>query len=503
MWSRQSLKKSKLLMAMYAILGAAPLAYFYLTRFNQIWTADATGKGPFWHALANGNPGAVTELLKCGADVLEKYDNGWNALHIAAKSGDPRVCGTIISAMGPANRAIFEVNGDTNTALHIALRSGHDKAGVLLLNTGFDPRKPDFRGNTPLDLILQAELTETFELLLRLTKDQWPLQRLRWPQLVYAASRGTGASVRMILRAMAFGVVEPFIRPKQPFFGLTPLHCFSKRWREATDPLEMLSHLFALGEDVNTVDRAGNTPLHLLLLSREEDDDPEQYLQVVHEMLVHYKCPIHHQNVNGNTILHFAACHNDIRLLEMVVKRIDKPTILAVNKQGLTALHCAVNPRIETTGRTDVFEGIMEVSRRYPTKPVIHLLVSKGIYVDAKTNAGFTALHMACADNKKIQAVEALLEAGADAGMKDYEGNPPLHWANVRGCDKAILTLLSHRSELHENCYTCDPRLWGLQDPTSSKDTAKRMEVVYGVEWMPIANEADLWDDGGPGNAAS
>jgi ankyrin repeat protein len=407
--------------------------------------------------------------------------------------------------MGPSNEALFEFNGYGNNALHVALQSGHDKAGVLLLEAGFDPKKPGSGGQTPLDFILQTELPETFEVLLRLTKDEWPLQRLRWPQIVNAAARGTGASIRMILRAITFGVVEPFRRPspRPPFGHYTPLLCFCKRWRETTDPLETLSNLFALGEDVNIVDRAGNTPLHLLLLSREEDDHPEQYLQVVHKLLVQYKWPISHKNGNGNTVLHFAACHNDLRLLEMVVMRVDKPTILAVNNQGLTALHCVVNPRIETTRSRDVFESIMDVSHRYPTKPAIDLLVSKGIYVDAKTNVGHTALHMACADKKKIQAVEALLEAGADPGMKDYEGNPALHWANIRSCDTAVLTLLSHGSELHENCYTCDPRLWGLQDPTQRKDMARRMEVEYGVEWTPVADGADLWDDADTEHPAS
>ena len=52
---------------------------------------------------------------------------------------------------------------------------------------------------------------------------------------------------------------------------------------------------------------------------------------------------------------------------------------------------------------------------------IVHYLVHNGANLDATTEKGFTALHLA-AKNGNVAMVKELVEAGCDVGVADREG---------------------------------------------------------------------------------
>ena len=76
-------------------------------------------------------------------------------------------------------------------------------------------------------------------------------------------------------------------------------------------------------------------------------------------------------------------------------------------------------------------------------------LSSRPDYFDRRDEKGYCPIHSACAlcindpSNSTMTAeiVRMLISAGADASIRDPEGNTPLHWA-ARAGDKATAELL-------------------------------------------------------------
>ena len=74
-------------------------------------------------------------------------------------------------------------------------------------------------------------------------------------------------------------------------------------------------------------------------------------------------------------------------------------------------------------------------------------LSSQPDYLDRRDEKGYCPIHSACAlclknpKNSVPEIVRMLIAAGADASIRDPEGNTPLHWA-ARAGDKATTQLL-------------------------------------------------------------
>ena len=76
-------------------------------------------------------------------------------------------------------------------------------------------------------------------------------------------------------------------------------------------------------------------------------------------------------------------------------------------------------------------------------------LSSRPDYFDRRDNKGYCPIHSACAlcisdpmnSTVTSEIVRMLIASGADASIRDPEGNTPLHWA-ARAGDKATVQLL-------------------------------------------------------------
>jgi ankyrin repeat protein len=82
--------------------------------------------------------------------------------------------------------------------------------------------------------------------------------------------------------------------------------------------------------------------------------------------------------------------------------------------------------------------------------------------VDAIDTYGRTALHLAAMCNV-CEAIQLLLDAGADVGISDLDGNTPLHLAFAFSASAAVGVLENHLDHRTQNQATEDvPDLYNV-----------------------------------------
>ncbi|HLH16294.1 MAG TPA: ankyrin repeat domain-containing protein [Bryobacteraceae bacterium] len=130
------------------------------------------------------------------------------------------------------------------------------------------------------------------------------------------------------------------------------------------------------------------------------------------------------RNRYGRTLLHDAAGHADLRMLELLLRLGADPNDRTAG--GHTPLYCVANQ--STSGGGDV----------------VRALVQAGAQVDTPCGAKrCTALHMA-ARRGNTEVAEALLDCGADIHARDSAGVTPL--GRAKNCRKtAVASLLVSR----------------------------------------------------------
>ena len=98
-------------------------------------------------AWFNPSLAEVEVLLKAGADVNAKQDDGWSPLHVAAAfNPSPAVLEVLLKAGADVNAK----DKDGETPLHFAAALNPSTAVLeILLNAGADPRAIDSEGKTP------------------------------------------------------------------------------------------------------------------------------------------------------------------------------------------------------------------------------------------------------------------------------------------------------------------------------------------------------------------
>jgi len=197
------------------------------------------------------------------------------------------------------------------------------------------------------------------------------------------------------------------------------------------------------GADVNAMDRAGNTPLHWVILGAKEDmacgDIAEmQDWKDIAELLIARGADIEGKtDLNGETPLHSAVSYRCDTLVELLLAK--GANIEARDRYGHTPLHHAAAPWIS--------EGEPHWKGGY--KPIVEFLLAKGVDIEAKDKDGETALHVAVCggydleDEKAI--VELLLAKGANTEARTNYGATPLdcacEWDYV-GSETAVAAVL-------------------------------------------------------------
>ena len=86
-------------------------------------------------------------LLEFGVSIEDVQNQGWNALHLAVRYGQPDTISTLLE-----HGIDIHTSNNGWTALHLAALNGHMDIVSIPLNKGADCTRVNRAGNTPLDI---------------------------------------------------------------------------------------------------------------------------------------------------------------------------------------------------------------------------------------------------------------------------------------------------------------------------------------------------------------
>ncbi|KAM7217653.1 hypothetical protein V8F06_007037, partial [Rhypophila decipiens] len=195
------------------------------------------GRTPLYRASGNGHDSVVQQLLAAGADVNAKDNDGRTPLHEASGNGHDSVVQQLLAAGA-------DVNAKANyggTPLHWASGNGHDSVVQQLLAAGADVNAKEANdGGTPLhgasgnghDSVVQQLLAAGADVNAKADDGRTPLYRASW--------NGHDSVVQQLLAAGAD------VNAKEADDDRTPLH-----WASWNGHDSVVQQLLAAGADVN------------------------------------------------------------------------------------------------------------------------------------------------------------------------------------------------------------------------------------------------------------
>ena len=172
---------------------------------------------------------------------------------------------------------------------------------------------------------------------------------------------------------------------KRDKYRRTPLHSAARY-----GAFEAASLLLDQGADFNAKDESGDTPLHLASIFRHDE---------IVDLLIQHKADVDTLNFHGQAPLHLASLYGNPESIKSLLAAGAKINI--GDADGNTPLHTAVlyrNPK-----------NIDEILKGNPD-------------IDAINGEGFTPLHLAVRRPENEQAIELLLQHGADMKITDPSG---------------------------------------------------------------------------------
>lgn len=163
------------------------------------------------------------------------------------------------------------------------------------------------------------------------------------------------------------------------------------------------------------------------------------------------------QNEDGRTPLISAAARGDHGIVSLLVQR--GADINVKDKKGYTALFHAIEamyedvamvlldqPALDPDGRgLNGVTALMSYAWR-DRKDAVEKLLQRGADVNAQDNDGDAALH-GVAKSGNVEILDLLLAKGADPNLKNKLGGTPLMWAAVFGNEDAAARLLARGAD--------------------------------------------------------
>ena len=184
------------------------------------------------------------------------------------------------------------------------------------------------------------------------------------------------------------------------------------------DSLEAAVTLLRHGADVEAVNDKGDIPLLVATGFGK---------QSVFETLAEAGANIHHRNSCGLSLLDMTAIAGNLETLGALVRR--KVDVRAIGPTGFSSLHWATMKNKEAA---------------------IDALIAAGADVNAKSAVGGqTPLHRAVICGGGPEIIAALFRHGADDGVLDETGYPPLHLASTTGKISSIAALAAAVSDIN------------------------------------------------------
>jgi uncharacterized protein len=392
--------------------------------------ANAFGVTPLLQAARYGDAATIAELLKGGADIAKATREGESPLHAAARAGGVDAVKLLLEHGADVN-AIESL--DDQTPLMWATAEGHLDVVDALLDAGADAN-------------LKARVSELSK---RSTRTDFPSGG--FTALMWAVRDGNEPIVRRLLEG------------KADINATNGDGATAMMLAIINDRFDLAAKLLELGADANDGSLYQAVEMHDATTdwrakdgSRLRVDHPNQLtaLDVIKLLLdagADPDKPADGQQMHSasmccdtkavGTPFYRAAVAADVEALKLMIPRgadlewapkgSTEEAGPGPKQVGKTPLMVAMNGGKGVGmagGPGDIREGadppFREVSNRKPADAV-QLLIEAGANVNAKTTEGDTALHIAAFDGK-IDMVRVLAAGGADLNLKDAAGKTAL-----------------------------------------------------------------------------
>lgn len=375
----------------------------------------------------------IEALIKRGASVIIKDDEGKNLLHYAvtsrdfvdivlSKGGDIEEKDNygrspIFSAVDRDDVSALELvlklgaNVDVQdsygkTPLHYSARSGNPALVNILLSSGANTELKDNEGQTPLfETILIEELEDNYNTVITILIEKGAFVN---------ATNNLG-------RTVLFYVMNS----------------------------EVLKKMLNSGGDVSIKDNNGQTALHLAMSLYDNYDNNLHDVDLVIEQLIEKGGNLLSEDNEGITPLQMFLCRK--KLVPGHMSDI-KPLLVAADDVGHTLLHVAAENNWYNC--------------------VKHLL-DIGVVIDSKNKYGVTALHLAAQNNDEngVKIARELLKRGAATSEQDHNKDTPLHKAVCYGNEDLIKDLLVRgaRMDIENSCEVTPLQAYFENEPQVNK----------------------------------
>jgi len=205
------------------------------------------GETPLHLNSRSGYVDVARILIKHGADVAARDEDGWTPLHQASEWGHVDVAQLLIEH--GADAAAKDNHG--SAPLHRASEWGHVDVARILIEHGADAAAQDEHGWTPFRWAFERDYVGLARLFFEHGTDA-AAQDEHGSTLLHRASVGGHVDVAQFLLEHGADTAA------QDKDGRTPLHRASERGHVDLARLLLIEH----GADVTAQDKAGRTPLH-------------------------------------------------------------------------------------------------------------------------------------------------------------------------------------------------------------------------------------------------
>ena len=379
--------------------------------------ANRYGVTPLSVAAVNGNAALIEALLSAGASANSIVSKGQTVLMTAARTGNPAAVRILIEAGADVNARESQLG---ETALMWAASENHAEVVTLLASRGADVNARSSTIQFPKDRFgLEGVLTI--------------LPHGNWAPLMYAARDGGVDAVRALAKAGADVNATDPDGTTALIFAIMNAH------------YDTANAILEAGADPNIVDKAGMAALYAAVdmsslgevygMPPRKVNDTLKPSDVISRLIAkgavvdarltsatlqRNHTPGEGQLGAGTTPLMRAARNGDSAAMKILLAAGADPTLK--QPRGTTALMMA----------SGLGRGLGVFAKDYGTeadlRQAVELLVERNVDVNAATDDGITAIHLA-AQGGLDSIVRVLAKAGARLDVKDKRGRTPVDMA--------------------------------------------------------------------------
>ncbi|MFD2551382.1 ankyrin repeat domain-containing protein [Bizionia sediminis] len=398
-----ALNANKFDAVVYAILQNTPnktIAYVQSQKGNDVNKLTHDGRTYLFWAAYKGNVALMNYFIQIGAKTHLTDDAGYTVLNFAA-------------ATGQTNTNVYEVC--LNNGANLQTDLSPNGANALLLAAPFD---------TNFNLINYFVSKGV-----AITSTDYHGNGL----FNYAAKTGNRTFLNALLKKDITGTSQAFI------FAVSGT-------RNHKNNITFYKYLEGLGLDPNVVSPEGNTPLHILA-KQPNTLDQIQYF-------INKGVPLTHVNNKGNTAFFNAVTYNSLPVISSLYS--SQTDLTRVNKQGVSALALALEHNSYEVVAYLIKSGapvgnknqlIYDAMKSFNTKfqadfeKKMALLVAHGADINSAQANGNTVIHNAVMENN-LDLLKWAMGFDVNINAKNEAGNTALHLAAMRSKNTDILKYL-------------------------------------------------------------